>query len=396
MLAHDTEGAIAWGQRALELAEQFGVTEPAVHALTNIGSAERFLGREESGRAKLEESLRRAQAAGLDDHVGRAYANLTSTWVVERRVSLAARYLAVGIAYCEEHDIVGYALYLLAWQARLNLDRGHWSAAGGEVIEVLADPGASIPQQIVARVIGGLLASRTGDEERGRQLLDDALAQALPTGELQRLAPVAAARAEAAWLRRDLAAIDAETAAATDLAAAREQPWELGELAVWRARAGLGFPAGKVAPPFGAELAGDPARAARLWDELGCPYEAALARVQVGDEPSLRAALLELQRLGALPAARLVARRLRELGARDIPRGPHRATAANPGELTPRELEVLALVSQGLRNVEIAHRLVLSTRTVDHHVSAILGKLGARTRGEAVAEAHRLDLIEDR
>jgi DNA-binding CsgD family transcriptional regulator len=260
----------------------------------------------------------------------------------------------------------------------------------------MSDPGASVPQQIVARVTGGLLAIRTGDEERGRQLLDEALAQARPTGELQRLAPVAAARAEAAWLRRAPAAIDAETAAAIELAAEREQPWELGELSVWRARAGLRSPAGAVAPPFAAELAGDPVRAARLWDELGCPYDAALARIQANDEPRLREALAELQGLGALPAARLVSRRLRELGVRDIPRGPQPATTANPGALTPREREVLTLLAQGLRNVEIAERLVLSTRTVDHHVSSILGKLGARTRGEAVAEARQLGLTEDR
>jgi DNA-binding CsgD family transcriptional regulator/tetratricopeptide (TPR) repeat protein len=396
MLAHDTEGGIAWGERALELAERFGVTETAVHALTNIGSAERFLGLERSGRAKLEESLRRARAAGLDDHVGRAYSNLASTSVIERLFDEAEEHLVEGIAYCEEHDIPSYGLYLLSWHARLKVDQGQWSAAAEMVLEVLCDPGANVPQQIVARVAGGLIAIRTGDDERGRQLLDEALAQARPTGELQRLAPVAAARAEAAWLRRDLAAIDAETAVVAELAAAREQPWELGELAVWRARAGLPFPAGAVAPPFAAELAGDPGGAARLWDELKCPYEAALARVQAGGEPALREALARLQGLGALPAARVVARRLRELGARDIPRGPHPATTATPGALTPRELEVLILLAQGLRNVEIAGRLVLSSRTVDHHVSSILSKLGARTRGEAVAEAHRLALIEDR
>jgi DNA-binding CsgD family transcriptional regulator/tetratricopeptide (TPR) repeat protein len=396
MLAFDVGDAIAWGERALELAERFGAEETAVHALTNIGSAHRFRGREDVGHGTLEEALRRAKAAGLDDDVGRAYANLTATSVIQRQFAVADHYLSEGIAWCDEHDIPSYTLYLLAWRARVDVDMGRWTSAAGVVIEVLADPGASIPQQIVARVAGGLLAIRTGDVERGRQLLDEALAQARPTGELQRLAPVAAARAEAAWLRRDLAAIDGETAAVAEMAAAREQPWELGELAVWRARAGLAFPAGTVATPFAAELAGDPAGAARLWDELGCPYEAALARVQAGGEARLREALTELQRLGALPAARLVARRLRELGVRDIPRGPHRATTANPGELTPRELEVLALLAQGLRNVQIAERLVVSSRTVDHHVSSILGKLGARTRGEAVAEAHRLSLIEDR
>jgi DNA-binding NarL/FixJ family response regulator len=57
---------------------------------------------------------------------------------------------------------------------------------------------------------------------------------------------------------------------------------------------------------------------------------------------------------------------------------------------------VLALVADGLRNAEIAQRLFLSPRTVDHHVSAILRKLGAHTRGEAAAEAARLGLLQDR
>jgi DNA-binding CsgD family transcriptional regulator/tetratricopeptide (TPR) repeat protein len=393
MLAYDREKAIAWGERALALAERFEVEETAVHALANIGAAQRGLGDEDARRATLEESLRRAKAAGLDDDVGRAYANLTASSVSQRQFTVAEPYLSEGITWCDEHDIPGYTLYLLAWRARLDVDLGDWTAAAGLVIEVMSDPGASVPQQIVARVAGGLLAVRTGDEERGRKLLDEALAQARPTGELQRLGPVAAARAEAAWLRGDLAAIDAETAAVAELAARRHQPWELGELCMWRRRAGLAFPAGEMAPPYAAELAGDPVHAARLWDELRCPYETAMARVQADDEPQLREALAELQRLGALPAARLVSRRLRELGARDIPRGPHPATAGNAGALTPRELEVLALVAQGLRNAEIAERLVLSSRTVDHHVSSILGKLGARTRGEAVAEARRLRLV---
>ena len=395
MLAYDCPAAIDWGTRALRLAERCQAAEIVVHALANVGSAEVLVGHEASGRAKLEDSLARALAAGLEDDVGRAYANLATPAVERRQFALADRYLAEGIAYCDEHDLVSYGIYLRAWRARLALDGGRWTAAAELAGEVLAHPQAAPPTRIVASVVAGLLAVRTGEAERGKGLLDEALAVAAPTGELQRLAPVAAARAEAAWLRRDAAGVDEATAAVAALAAERRQRWLLGDLAVWRRRAGLTVPAGDVSPPAESELAGDFAGASSLWSDLGCPYEAALALAGAEEEPALRRALAELQRLGAVPAARIVARRLRARGARSIPRGPYREARQNPAGLTARELEVLALLAQPLRNADIARRLVLSPRTVDHHVSRILAKLGARTRTEAVAAARQLGLAED-
>src|SRR4029450_11990841 len=97
--------------------------------------------------------------------------------------------------------------------------------------------------------------------------------------------------------------------------------------------------------------------------------------------------------MGAAPAAAIVARRLRRRGARGVPRGPRPSSRQNPANLTRRELDVLRLVAEGLRAAEVAERLFLSTKTVDHHVSSILRKLGMRTRGEASAEARRLGLV---
>jgi DNA-binding CsgD family transcriptional regulator len=224
-------------------------------------------------------------------------------------------------------------------------------------------------------------------------LLDEAWELAEPTGELYRLWPVAAARAESAWLHGDYEGVQEASQMTLELAVNLKAPVAVGELSIWRLRAGLddGL-AAAAAEPYAIELGGDPRGAGERWAELGSPYEEALALAQSDDVDALGRAHDTLQRLGAQPAAAFVARRLRE---RDVPvaRGARPATRGNPANLTARELEVLDLVAEGLRNADIAQRLFLSQKTVDHHVSAILRKLGVRTRGEAGAVGARLGLI---
>jgi DNA-binding CsgD family transcriptional regulator len=232
---------------------------------------------------------------------------------------------------------------------------------------------------------------------RGDPGADEALAEAWRlaqmTGDLQRLWPAAASRAEAAWLsgRADrVPEIVGETLA---LAQRLRSRWAIGELAYWMWKAGaLAAPPEHAADPFARQIEGRWADAAAAWERIGCPYERAMA-LSEGDQGAQRIALAQFEQLGAVPIVEIVRRSLRASGARGIPRGPRAATRSNPAGLTARELEVVELLAQGLPNAEIADRLVVSPKTVDHHVSAVLAKLEARSRAEAVAAAYRLGIV---
>jgi DNA-binding CsgD family transcriptional regulator len=317
--------------------------------------------------------------------------------VLYRRYDIALDHLAAGLEYCTERGLDTFRLYLLGSRARLELDLGRWDAAADSAGLVLGDPRSAQLARTWALATLGLLRSRR-DEADATALLVEAHAMVAPTFELDRITQVAAARAEEAWLSGDHATVRQVTDAALTLALDRGDPWAVGELACWRWRAGaLDESPPSAAEPYARQISGDWQGAAELWQEIGCPYEAALARAEADDDETLRRAWDDLRRLGASPAAALVARRLRQRGARGLPRGPRKATRQNPAQLTARELEVLELVAQGLGNAQIAERLFLSQKTVAHHVSAILRKLGVRTRTQASAQAVRLGLAaEDR
>ena len=389
-VADAAEEALAWTSKAVALGERLDAPEARVYALTNFGAIEMLTGAE--APTKLEQSLDLALRAGLEENAGRAYLNLVWWPVRQRRYDVVDRYLQAGLDYCIERGLDLWRLFFVSCRARVELDRGRWGEAADSATLALRDHRTFPVPRVLALCVLALVRARRGDPDVWSPL-DEALVLAEPTGELQRIGWVAAASAEAAWLEGKPGKVTAATDVAFELALQRGAGWPLGELACWRWRAGLLSEApDAAAEPYALQIGGEWKRAAELWQKRGCPYEAALALADADDESALRQALDELLRLGASPAAAIVARRLRKRGVSGLPRGPRPASRNNPANLTRRELEVLELVAQGLRNAQIARRLFVSRKTVDHHVSAILRKLDVDTRGEASAEAARLGL----
>ncbi len=384
--------SVADVMRALDLGMELGDLDVSIRALSILGNR-RFA---EGGRETIEQCIELAREEGFVELAGWIYSHACGAAIGARQYEVAVAMSDQAVDYCSERGLELYRFYALGYRARARLDLGWWDQAAEAADEVLRIRRASILPRIFGLVVLGLVRARRGDPGYD-DLLEEAWALGEPTDELERMGPAAAARAEAAWLAGDREGVVAATEHALRLAKERKDGAALGELTLWRRRAGVDadVPAG-AAEPYSAQLAGDWKAAAAFWDETGCPYEAALARADSGSDEPLRQALDELQRLGARPAAAIVAGRLRELGARGLPRGPRRATRDNPAGLTSRQLEVLELLAEGLRDSEIAARLFLSERTVGHHVGAILRKLDVRNRGQATAEAIRLGLVSQR
>ena len=372
--------AIALARQAREIAEQLGSYEVRSSVL-NIEAVAAWSAGEE-----WEALLRQALAVALDHgdaaQAGFLYSNLHELSCGSRRYAESRPYYLDGVAYCEEHDL-GIYLSCLQGVRTATLDRlGRWDESvmlSGVVLRrMLASP---VNRMIPLGTLGRIRARR--GEPGAWECLDEAMAAADGTGEPGYVVPARLGRAEARWLAGELEAARHEADLA-DQASDGAGPWLRGETAAWLRRTGSDrAPRPGIAEPYQLQLNGDWRNAAKLWDEIGCPYDAALAMLDSSEEAALRQALGICQDLGATGTASIIRRTMRKLGIRSIPVGQHAATREHPLGLTRREREILDLICTGRTNAQIAARLVISAKTVDHHVSAILAKLGVRTRHAA-------------
>jgi DNA-binding CsgD family transcriptional regulator len=387
MEAHEVDTAIESALRAIELAQRLDCTEILCDALNALGITRLIIG-DTAGWADLHRMLQLALAARSQEHVARAYNDLAAMAVSRRQYEHASGYMQAGIAYCEEHDLDWVLTYMLAYRARMRFEQGDWNAASEDVEAVLRSPSTPAITRIpVLRTLAHLRVRRGDPDASGP--MQEARALAGPTPVLQRAGMLAIVRAEAAWLADDRQGVVREIQPVYELTRRRRDPRMNGELAAWLWRVGaLQEPPTDIAEPYATEIAGDWRGAAGAWHALGCPYEHACLLAWHGTEADQRHALASLEQLGAAPAARLLRRQMRVRGVRRIPRGSRPSTQGHPLGLTRREAEILGLLQNGLRSSSIAKRLFVSPKTVEHHVSAILAKLGVSSRAEAIALVH--------
>jgi DNA-binding CsgD family transcriptional regulator len=384
-LAGRNPEAIDVGERAIRLARETRDAGILSHALNNVGMA-KWNQRDPQGRAALEESLRIALAAGETEHACRAYVNIIWHLIEEARCADAERYLTAGMDLADRAEHQMFLSYMYMELSNLKLATGRWDEAV-HAAELAVD--AQPPMRSLALVTLGRVRVRRG-QPGGVELLAQAWKLAEHLQELQRTGPAAAARAEAVWLGAD------DPGAVEALEKAYAQACELGmtqiraEVGYWMARLGRPVVPDATNHPYALHAMGRWREAAAAWRAAGSPYEYAAALADSTDPDDLLAALAELDTLGAEPLARRVRAKLRAAGVSHVPRGPIDGTRQNPAGLTGRQLEVLRLLEQSLTNAEIADQLVLSVRTVDNHVAAVLAKLGARSRREAAIRAAEL------
>ena len=372
-------------QRAQELAVRFGVPAVQSRAATTEAQARWLAG--DDWEPVLRGALSIALENGLEPEAGFAYTNLHELHCGNREYAQADQFFLNGVGYCEDHDLLTYYTCLRGVRTSTLERLGRWdeSARLAEaVLAAIASPvNRMIPMTSLAKV-----AARRGDPEVWPHL-DAAMTAADGTTQAEYIGPVRLARAEARWLEGDPAAARQEAELADDAFTDVTHPWLNGEIAVWLRRTGSPRTSQReLAEPYRLQLTGDHRGAAELFDALGCPYDAALALFDAPDELSLRRALDICHALGAVATARIIRQRMRSLGIRSVPAGQRAATREHPLGLTQREQEVLDLLCEGRTNASIAVKLVISPKTVDHHVSSVLAKLGVSKRTE-VATARR-------
>jgi DNA-binding CsgD family transcriptional regulator/tetratricopeptide (TPR) repeat protein len=416
MLSDHFDECLHWGNKAITIATQMGNNEILAHALNNVGSVQmQSPATANQGRALLQESLVIALKHGYQEHVARAYTNLASKSIILKDYANARHHLDDGIRYCQERDLDSWGSYMLSQKARLLFETGEWKEAEPLAMRLIGNETQTPVNLFNALVIAGTLHMRGADtdSQKALSMLQKAKQFAIGTGEPQRILPALAALLEWEWLKSETV-IESDLLARTiDMTATSKNSLGYNEFIFWLFRSRklvlpfrllyVGFEsteaaanaietthAGAVDNMNHAKIGGS-----AFWRKAGCPYESAMALFD-GSDDDKRQSISLLDQLGAKSVCEKLRTEMRLLGIKSIPRGMRRTTQSNPLQITNRELDVLRLLQQQLPNKLIAGKLFISAKTVDHHITSLLFKLQSSSRQQAVVEAVKQGILEQK
>lgn len=391
--ASEHAASLPWLDRAVAMGRELGDHEVVTRGLVNKGVARYLLGQHEAGTAQVREGLALALAHDLEDCAARTYQTLASLLWVDFELTEALEQFEQAERYATERDLHGQLMCVLASEITLKAEMGDWEDAAARAHDLLYVRNTGRASRIEPLVALGVLSARRGDADGVWGPLDEAREHIAKTQSLGYQGFIATARGEVYLLDGDVERIRAEVLPWYDEAVRLGEEDVVADLAmlVWRAGLVDAPPAGLREPEV-LTMTGRHREASERWTAAGVPYKAAWALLDSDQEIDLREARAMFDRLGAKALVERCDVKLRSIGAK-VPRGARPSTRSNVGGLTDREVEVLQLLEQGLRNAEIAGQLFLSEKTVGHHVSAILAKLGVSSRLEAVRRARELSAV---
>jgi DNA-binding CsgD family transcriptional regulator/tetratricopeptide (TPR) repeat protein len=346
-------------------------------------------------REQVGSFIQEAREHTLDELASTGYSNLAYHDVEQRRLRSAAHVLEKSLPFADERDIPICHHWQTGVRSRLHLYQGHWDAALEDAAEVLSRPGMPLGT-LWPLLASALIPLRRGTDSASEEPLEAAWRLCESLDEPVRRAPLLAALAERVWMiggddpRVSTLAVDE----VKRLQSVTGASWAVGDLAVWLQRLGLleEVPDG-LAEPHRYTLEGRHEEAARWWHGAGDPFQAALSWGDSADRDHQANGVTMLDDLGATATADRRREQMRAAGHSHVPARPRASTRANPSGLTNRQLDVARLMARGLTNAEIASRLYISPKTADHHVSAVLSRMGIPNRRAVLARAEELGLV---
>jgi DNA-binding CsgD family transcriptional regulator/tetratricopeptide (TPR) repeat protein len=381
----DASASIEHGEEAAAVARAAGSPRVEVHANTTVGMCRHWLG-DPVGRARIEDAIRLGRESGADEWTARAYNNLGMTHLGSLELGRAAEYFEELVDFTTSRELEAWYIAAVSALSSIHLATGRWEEVD-QALSLVLGQRTCISTEVESLIVAATLALRRGDPDSG-EMIERILDRIEGSRDHEIAVGGAALAMEGAWV----GVVDPQIAGGRYTAmlgspGLADDNWGREMLAFWARRLDLEPPQGEIPEPAGLEWEGRISDAADEWERLGYVVEAAITRSLV-PSTDLTSVFSTLSELGADGSARGLRRELQRRGVKGIPRGTRDSTRENPARLTARQAEVLELMTRGLSNAAIADKLYITEKTAGHHVSAILAKMNATSRLEAVAMAN--------